>query len=999
MWKFSRQLQVHRVLGALGVWLVLSTAFLAKIATAQQLQESSGTAESSSANLVQSLAKAATAMTVTQDVGDIRYGIFKSDQDARRYRYLVLGNNMRVLLISDAKTEKSSAALSVRVGSYDNPSDREGLAHFLEHMLFLGTEKYPAADEYQKFIATHGGSHNAYTSLETTTYFFDVMNEQFQGALDRFSQFFIAPLFNETYVNRERQAVHAEFTAKLKDDGRREWEVLREVANPAHPIAKFSVGNLQTLADLPDRNVRDELIEFYKKHYSADQMTAVILGRENIDVLTQWARHFFGAIPLKDNEKEEVVAVKAYAPLISPKALPSVIEIQPAQELRKISFNFPISYDENVEAHKTYDYLAHLLGHEGSGSLIAFLKRLGWAESVTAGINFKSRHDAFFTISFDLTPAGFNAREQLHSLLFYQIEQVRNKGIASWRYQELQDVAEAKFRFHEQKKPIDTVVHLVEKLFWYQPSQILRNDLWFAGLNERQVRAALNQLTPQNLLITVVAPEVKPFRLSERYQAPYAVRHQSIEVFDIKPAIKQELQLPERNVFIPKRLDIKSLSLLDRASSDAIPELIYRDRDAQVWFASGREFNQPKASIHINFKLPMVAQSAQGAAYAQLLAALVRDELVSSSYPAQLAGIDYELNATQRGFEVVLHGFSSRQNLLLNRIVEVLAKPSIRSERFEIKRTELIRELRNRDKVMPFQYLLAQLDVLQASPSWSDAQLITALETLDFNRFSRFAGNVFIDGKMDMLIFGNYFRQEALKLSVMVDHHLLGRQTGRAMPVKLLHGVGGAQERPQLYVHTTDHSDTFTMLWVSAEATDVSAVAHMRLLQQLMKSSFYHKLRTEKQLGYVVAAVLRPVQQLEGIGFLIQSPNATPSALVKEINQYLDEAQSDFLDDLESNKRALVSRLREPAQSMSDQASRFWESIKFEDWSFNRRERIASAVEMTTQESLKTFYGHRILSPMSQLWLLNKPLDAPLQWDAVDDIGAYKRTRRSFPYQ
>lgn len=992
MWNFWRQPQAHRLVEWLGVWFTCTAVVWVHPVFAQHLQESSAAASTPATNLVQSLAGAA--MNVDKTTTDIRYGIFKSDQDSRRYRYLVLNNKMRVLLISDSKTEKSAAALSVHVGSYDNPRDREGLAHFLEHMLFLGTEKYPAADEYQKFISTHGGSHNAYTSLETTTYFFDVMNEQFEGALDRFSQFFVAPLFNETYVNRERQAVHAEFTAKLKDDGRREWEVLREVANPAHPITKFSVGNLETLADVDEKSIRNELIEFYQQHYSSDQMTAVILSRENIDVMTHWARHFFGAIPLKPREEGA-----QFAPLIAPAALPSLVEIQPAQELRKISFNFPVPYDDQYEAHKTYDYLAHLIGHEGTGSLIAFLKRLGWAESISAGVSFKSRQDGLFTVSFDLTPAGFRAREQLNSLLFYQIEQVRNKGIATWRYQELQEVAEAKFRFHEKTKPVDTVVHLVEKLFWYQPSQILRNDLWFAGLHERQLKAALNKLTPDNVMITVVAPEVKPYRLSQRYDAPYSVRYQPVEVFDIKPAIKQELQLPERNAYIPKRLDVKSLSLLDRAPADAIPELIYRDRDSQVWFASGREFNQPKASIYVNFKLPIVAQSVQGAAYAQLLASLVRDELVTSAYPAQLAGIDYDLKATPRGFELSLHGFSSRQNLLLNRIVEVLARPSLRAERFEIKRAELIRELRNRDKLMPFQVLLAQLDVLQSSPNWSDGQLIDALESVDYNRFSRFAANVFIDGKMDMLIYGNYFRQEALKLSVMVDHHLLGRQTGRSMPPKLLHGVGGAQEQPLVYVHPSDHADTFAMLWVSAEATDISAVAHMRMLQQLVKSSFYHKLRTEKQLGYVVAAVLRPVQQLEGIGFLIQSPSASPSTLVNEITGHLEAGQGEFLDDLESNKHALISRLKEPAQSMSEQALRHWESIKLEDWSFNRRERIASAVEMTTKESLKTFYDHRVLSPMSQLWMLNKPLDVPLQWEAVDDIDTYKRTRRSFPYQ
>jgi secreted Zn-dependent insulinase-like peptidase len=62
-------------------------------------------------------------------------------------------------------------------------------------MLFLGTEKYPDADEYQTFIAQHGGSRNAFTAKEHTNYFFDIENASLEPALDRFSQFFTAPLY------------------------------------------------------------------------------------------------------------------------------------------------------------------------------------------------------------------------------------------------------------------------------------------------------------------------------------------------------------------------------------------------------------------------------------------------------------------------------------------------------------------------------------------------------------------------------------------------------------------------------------------------------------------------------------------------------------------------------------------------------------------------------------------------------------------------------------
>ena len=72
-----------------------------------------------------------------------------SHNDKREYRYLTLGNRLNVVLCHDEDTEKSSACVDVRVGSMADPADMPGLAHFLEHMLFLGTETYPVENAYR----------------------------------------------------------------------------------------------------------------------------------------------------------------------------------------------------------------------------------------------------------------------------------------------------------------------------------------------------------------------------------------------------------------------------------------------------------------------------------------------------------------------------------------------------------------------------------------------------------------------------------------------------------------------------------------------------------------------------------------------------------------------------------------------------------------------------------------------------------------------------------
>jgi hypothetical protein len=142
---------------------------------------------------------------------DISCGpVWKSRSDDRNYRALALANGLRVLLISDPQADTAAAAMSVAVGHTSDPWDIPGLSHFLEHMLFLGTNKYPDEASYKRYLKDHGGGSNASTSAESTTYYFSVRHEHLEEAVDRFAQFFVAPLMTPSATEREVNAVDAE---------------------------------------------------------------------------------------------------------------------------------------------------------------------------------------------------------------------------------------------------------------------------------------------------------------------------------------------------------------------------------------------------------------------------------------------------------------------------------------------------------------------------------------------------------------------------------------------------------------------------------------------------------------------------------------------------------------------------------------------------------------------------------------------------------------------
>jgi len=223
----------------------------------------------------------------------------KSEGDDREYRVIVLDNELVAMLVSDKDTDLAAAALDVNVGHFSDPDEVPGLAHFLEHMLFLGTKKYPDENSFSEFLSKHGGKSNAYTAMENTNFMFDVSAEFLEEALDRFSQFFTDPLFTESATLREMQAVDNEHSKNLQNDGWRQFQLLKSTSRLDHPFSKFGSGNMKTLRDTPQAlgiDVRAHLLKFHSTLYSANIMKLAVVGKNSLDVLETWVRENFSDV-------------------------------------------------------------------------------------------------------------------------------------------------------------------------------------------------------------------------------------------------------------------------------------------------------------------------------------------------------------------------------------------------------------------------------------------------------------------------------------------------------------------------------------------------------------------------------------------------------------------------------------------------------------------------------------------------------------------------------
>ena len=230
--------------------------------------------------------------------------IVKSSNDVREYRSIILDNKLEVVLVSDPLLKKSAAALSVAVGSFQEPKGFGGLAHYLEHMVFLGTTTYPDAAEHAKFISLNGGVENAYTALDHTNYMVAVDNAVFDQALDRFASFFYEALLDERFADKERNAVHSEWTFKGPNDGVILESLDGITLNTDHPVSQFNWGNLESLADRSDQSLHTALVDFYQRYYSANLMKAALISPMSLDEIEVLAKKTLGKITNYGNHRQ-----------------------------------------------------------------------------------------------------------------------------------------------------------------------------------------------------------------------------------------------------------------------------------------------------------------------------------------------------------------------------------------------------------------------------------------------------------------------------------------------------------------------------------------------------------------------------------------------------------------------------------------------------------------------------------------------------------------------
>ena len=385
-------------------------------------------------------------------------------------RSLTLPNGLNVVLVSAPRLKRCAAALRVAAGSHDVSARWPGLAHFLEHLFFLGTERFTDDEKLMAFVQRHGGQVNASTRERTTDFFFELRRAVFPDGLERLCEMLAHPRMTIVDQLREREVLHAEFIAWSRDDASRDLLKRLQPVSALHPLRWFHAGNRFSLP-VPRQAFQHALQDFYRRFYQAGQMTLSLAGPQSLDELEQLATQSGGCFA------QGIRVEQQQAPALLTDAPKPIGEA----DQRRMHLTFAC---EGLPAgqEQAAAFLCTWMNDAQGGGLVAELRDRGLIESVKAEVMHEFGGQAIIDIKVALAAKAPDASSHVSATVFSWLAFFKS------HYRPL---LEEYARLEQRRLTVSGALSL---------ARYFSAEANAAGLSVDAVDALLSQLTPDALL-------------------------------------------------------------------------------------------------------------------------------------------------------------------------------------------------------------------------------------------------------------------------------------------------------------------------------------------------------------------------------------------------------------------------------------------------------------------------------------------------------------------
>jgi protease-3 len=874
--------------------------------------------------------------------------IVKSPIDSREYASIVLDNQLEVMLVSDPSIEKSAAALSVAVGSLQEPKEFGGLAHYLEHMLFLGTTSYPIVGDYSEFISRNGGSQNAYTQLDHTNYMVAVNNDAYDQALSRFSGFFYEAILDESYADKERNAVHSEWSMKGPND----WVILEQLngstLNPEHPISQFNWGNLDSLVDKENSKLHTALLDMYNTYYSANLMKGAMISNLPIADMKKLAKQHFGKVPNKNTPRPKMTVAVA-----KPEHLKKVVHYIPQTEMKQLRINFVIENNAHQFALKPNGYVNYLLANEMPGTLASSLRDAGLSDAVYSNYDADEYGNAgSFTLYIDLTETGVQSRDKVMGAVLQYLALLREEGVNPRYFKEIKQSLNNSFRFKEKTNDYSYAMKIAADLQHIPAEYVLSSAYEYQRFNPQVIQAVLDQLTLDNARIFYIDKEQQGELGMQYFAGKYSVHDISA---DLEQKWQQQsaqfaLTLPRANSLMPESFDLVAAIHTDK------PAQLVSEPGHSAHLGHSALFKQPKGRVTFDLNTGLTKSSAKNHVLAELLDRGLGQQLTELQSEASAAGMG--LNASlSNGLSLTASGFTDKQGMLLASALKQILDFDISESELANLKASFKSDIESSKRQILLNQLFPKFSQVSNLDAFSDEALLTEVDGISPSDIKRFRDNLLKQAHLRVFAFGNYSDQQVIDLSNLVLNQLpKDRKVSDVYQSPLLQVEPGKVYSWQENVEMTD----IGLIQAYLAPRNDADLAAARVLSQIIRPALFKQIRTEEQLAYAVGFFGQTFRDQMLMAYYIQSPAKGLAEVYERIalfrKGFTQQLAAVTAEEFATTKNSVLITLTQPAKNLSEEMGEFIGDWRDQKWNFDSKERLIAAIEKVTLDDVINFY-------------------------------------------
>jgi len=879
--------------------------------------------------------------------------IYKPINDKRIYEYKQLENGINVLAISDPDTTTSTAALAVAVGSLDD-APYCGLAHFLEHLLFLGSKKYPDEKLLNNILTKYNGYNNAFTGDFFSCYFISCHISGFEKVLDIFGNLFINPLFKKSLLMKEIDIVDSEHKKNINDDYWRLHNIIKEMARKDNPYYNFDTGSIETL-NIPD--IRDIVKKFYYSHYLPEKMYLVVMSNESTKKILDISEKIF--IKIKINKKyAEINNSNNNDSNIYPFDLPKIVKLVPIENITTIYiiWQIPNRYDLDGE-YDIYNFISFLFNNKSNNSLYDYLKKKINMKTLSAGIVRQLQYINLYYIGIELLyNANMNSQiEIILESLYYYINQIKNinknKNLIQALYEQRKYLNDEFFMNKDNEDPQSFVIDLATKFLTKNVNPynkqsceinvktLLISDNLLKSYSEKVLELIKNIFSYLKFdnSMTIISSKTYENKLplrSKFYNCEYDFKNSLSDfgISDIKYN-KYNIQLPKPNKYICKNFDIINIE-----KTPKYPILIKEFTSFDLWYYFTLDYKTLYTFLTVRIKIPKIKDSIELYSSFILYINCILDIMIPDLYECNSSNYSVNIYVENISLNIIIVGPINCIGTIIDLCIDKILYCDDKLDNNILDRIKIVvtKNLKNNIYVQPYIMTKSKLLKYINKKSFDTKDLINTINNLNLGDIIKNKNVVFEIKIPKIFIEGNVTKNQAIFY---------------ANKFKLLSTYNNDFKEPISYICTRDKSEEIIKYKSENknEFNSASAIFYKlielnpsninewglvtvfsSILNSIMFNNFYEHFRLKEQLAYIIKcsseSLIFDDHNIITYRFVIQSEKKDSQYLTNKIDQFVKNQRNKLSNfskkSFSSIKNALMDDLNASDKTFNENVQR-----------------------------------------------------------------------------